>query len=144
MWQCPKCKREFKNTNQNHFCETPTSIDAYILEQPEAIRPILVRVRDTIRAAAPDAVEKISWQMPTFWQGENLIHFAASKKHLGLYPGDLSLAPFAERLEGRCTPKGAIHFPYDEPIDYDLIAEITKYRVEAAAQHRIEKKSKKD
>ncbi|WP_109709098.1 DUF1801 domain-containing protein [Faecalicatena contorta] len=130
MWQCPKCKREFKNMNQDHFCgEAPKTIDEYIKAHPEQVRPILAKVRETIRTAAPDAVEKISWSMPTFWQEENLIHFAAFKKHLGIYPGDLSLNPFEERLAGYHRTKGAIHFPYDKPVDYELIADITRWRV---------------
>ena len=63
-----------------------------------------------------------------FWQGENLIHFAAFKKYLGIYPGDMSLSPFDERLAGYHRTKGAIQFPYDKPIDYELIADITRWR----------------
>lgn len=129
MWQCPKCNREFKNTNQDHFCGKIETIDQYIEEQPDELQPILQKVRETIRAAAPDAIEKISWRMPTFWQSENLIHFAAFKKHLGIYPGDLSLVPFEDRLEGYRRTKGAIKFPYDKPVDFELIADITRWRV---------------
>ena len=131
MWQCPKCKREFKNTNQNHYCGKIETIDQYIAEYPDEIQDVLQKVRETIRKAAPDAVEKISWRMPTFWQGENLIHFAAFKNHLGIYPGDLSLSPFEDRLEGYHRTKGAIQFPYTKTIDYDLIADITTWRVKA-------------
>lgn len=134
MWQCPKCSREFKNTNQDHFCVKISVIDEYIAEQPEEVQPILHKVRETIRTAAPDAVEKISWRMPTFWQGENLIHFASFKKHLGIYPGDLSLNPFENRLEGYHRTKGAIQVPYDKPIDYNLIADITRWRVAAVCE----------
>jgi uncharacterized protein YdhG (YjbR/CyaY superfamily) len=131
MWQCPKCKREFKNTNQDHYCGKIETIDQYISEYPEDVQLILQKVRDTIRAVAPDAVEKISWRMPTFWQGENLIHFAAFKNHLGIYPGDLSLNSFEDRLEGYRRTKGAIQFPFDKQIDYELIADITSWRVNA-------------
>jgi uncharacterized protein YdhG (YjbR/CyaY superfamily) len=130
MWICPKCGREFKKTNQDHFCgEKPTNIDEYISVQSDDVQVVLAKVRETIRAAAPDAIEKISWRMPTFWQGENLIHFAAFKKHLGIYPGDMSLSPFDERLAGYHRTKGAIQFPCDKPIDYELIADITRWRV---------------
>ena len=130
MWKCPKCGREFKHENQSHYCgDKPADIDEYISSQSNDVRIILVKVRETIRAAAPDAVEKISWSMPTFWQGENLIHFAAAKKHLGIYPGDLSLSPFEERLAGYRRTKGAIQFDYDKPIDYELIADIARWRV---------------
>lgn len=133
MWKCPECGREFKNPNQNHYCGgAPKTIDEYIEAQPEQVRPILVKVREIIRDAAPEAVEKISWQMPTFWQGENLIHFAAFKRHIGIYPGDLNLTPFADKLKGYHTTKGAIQFPLDKPVDYALIAEITRWRVQQA------------
>ena len=135
MWQCPKCGRDFKKQNQDHYCgDKPASIEEYIAAQAEELRPILEKIRKTIRKAAPKAVEKISWSMPTFWQGENLIHFAAFKKHIGIYPGDLSLTPFEERLSAYKTTKGAIQFPLDKPIDYGLIAEITKFRVAAASE----------
>jgi len=132
MWKCPKCGREFKNTNQNHSCsEKSASIDEYIAAQSEDVQPILVKVRNIIRAAAPDAVEKISWQMPTYWQGENLIHFCAHKKHLGIHPGAIDHFPdeLKTRLVDYKTSKGAIQFPYDKPIDYELIADITRWRV---------------
>lgn len=134
MWQCPTCKREFKNTNQDHYCINISSIDEYIAQQPAEVQPLLRQVRETIRAAAPAAEERISWRMPTFWQGENIIHFAAFKKHLGIYPGDLSLAPFEERLAGYSRTKGAIQFPYDQPLDYQLIADLTHWRVAAVAE----------
>ena len=84
MWKCPKCGRTFKNENQSHYCgKTPETVDEYILSQDEAIRGHLERVRNVLRAALPDAVEKISWSMPTWWKGHNIIHFAAAKKHIG-------------------------------------------------------------
>jgi len=129
MWTCPKCNREFQNTNQSHPCNEIDTIDAYIDDQPAEIRDLLRKVRATIREAAPDAKEKISWRMPTFWQGENLIHFAAQKAHLGIYPGDLSENPFEERLAGYHRTKGAIQFPYDK-VDFPLIADITRWRVQ--------------
>ena len=138
MWQCPKCGRDFKNTNQDHYCgEKPATIDEYIDAQPEKVRPILTKIRKTIKKAAPKAVEKIAWSMPTFWQGENIIHFAAFKKHIGIYPGDLSRLPFGEKLSVYKTTKGAIQLPLDKPIDYDLIAEITKYRVETVSSEKV-------
>jgi uncharacterized protein YdhG (YjbR/CyaY superfamily) len=133
MWKCTKCKRSFNKTKQEHYCcGAPSTIDEYIASQPEDIQALLEKVRKTIKKAAPKAVEKISWRMPTFWQGENLIHFAAFTKHIGIYPGDLSCLPFADRLSGSKTTKGAIQFPLDKPVDYKLIADITKFRVSAA------------
>lgn len=132
MWQCQKCGRSFKNTDQHHFCGKIETIDQYIFEQAEEIRPILQKIRETIRTAAPDAKEKISWQMPTFWQGENLIHFAAAKNHIGIYPGGEATTVFANRLTEFKTAKGTIQLPLAGPIPYDLIAEITRWRVAAA------------
>jgi predicted N-acetyltransferase YhbS/uncharacterized protein YdhG (YjbR/CyaY superfamily) len=107
----------------------PMDTDEYIAAQTKELQPILEQIRQTIRAAAPNAVERMSWQMPTFWQGENLIHFSVSSKHIGLYPGDEAVAAFAERLGGYSYSKGTIRLPIDKPIDYDLIADITRWRV---------------
>ncbi len=134
MWQCPNCHRRFLNENQSHFCRPIDTIDEYIAEQPEEVRPLLQSVRQTIRAAAPDATERISWQMPTFWQGENLIHFAAFQRHISLYPGSEAVAAFAHRLKGYKTSKGCIQFPFDKPIDHELIADIVRFRLEQAAK----------
>lgn len=111
-----------------------SSIDEYIAAQPEDVRPMLQSIRETIHAAAPEATEKISWQMPTFWQGENLIHFAAFKKHIGLYPGGKATTEFAERLAGYKTSKGAIQLPLGKPINYELITDIVRWRVNRQAK----------
>ena len=124
-----KCGRGFKNIEQSHFCGKIDSIDAYIADQPEEVRPLIQQIRETIRAAAPEATEIISWSMPTFWQGENLIHFAAFKKHIGLYPGGEATMAFVERLKGYKTSKGAIQLPFGKPIDFALITDIVKWRL---------------
>ncbi len=129
MWTCPDCGRAFKNERQDHYCGKASSIDAYIDAQAEAVKPLLRAVRETIRRAAPNAEERMSWQMPTFWQGENLIHFAAHKKHIGLYPGGEAVGVFAARLAGYKTSKGAIQLPLAKPIDHELIADIVRWRV---------------
>ena len=136
MWKCKKCGRAFKNIEQSHYCGKIDSIDAYIADQPEEVCPLLQQIRETIRAAAPEATEKISYQMPTFWQakvaprGENLIHFAVFKKHIGIYPGGDATAAFAERLTDYKTSKGAIQLPLGKPIDFVLITDIVKWRLE--------------
>jgi len=129
MWICDKCGRGFKNKNQEHYCGKFSTIDEYISVQLPEIQPILHKVRSVIRENAPNAIEKISWNMPTFWQGDYLIHFAAFKKHLGIYPGDLTATPFINKLDQYKHTKGAIQFPYDKPIDYDFISKIVKYKV---------------
>jgi uncharacterized protein YdhG (YjbR/CyaY superfamily) len=132
MWKCPKCGREFKNAEKNHFCGKISTVDDYIADQPEEVQPLLQSVRKTIRDTAPEATEKISWQMPTFWQGENIIHFAAFKNHIGIFPGGEAVGVFADRLTGYKTSKGTIHFPLGKQIDHGLIADIVRWRVEQA------------
>ena len=134
MWKCPKCGRTFNYTNQDHYCERIATIDEYIAAQPEDVQPLLQQVRKTIRSAAPQATEKISWQMPTFWQGENVIHFAAFKKHISIFPGGEATEVFAERLAGYKTSKGTIQFPLNKPIDYQLIADITQWRIKQVGE----------
>ena len=99
-------------------------IDEYIAAQDEAIQPRLNAIRDTIRAALPDAVEKISYQMPTYWKGRNIIHFAAFKNHIGLYPGGEAPVVFAEKLKDYKTSKGTIQIHHDQELPLDLIKEI--------------------
>ncbi|HCX61337.1 MAG TPA: hypothetical protein DHU59_02740 [Clostridiales bacterium] len=136
MWQCPKCKREFKNTNQDHFCgEPPKTIDAYIDAQSEEVQPLLNQVRDTLRAVLPHAEERISWSMPTYWRKQNIIHFAAFKKHIGLYPGDKAVEHFKEKLTEYKTSKGAIQFPYSKSLPLTLIAEIAKWCYDTGNHH---------
>jgi uncharacterized protein YdhG (YjbR/CyaY superfamily) len=106
------------------------TIDEYIDSQREEVKPFLRKIRETIRVNAPDAIEKISWQMPTFWQKENLIHFAAFKHHIGIFPGGEVVGIFADRLKDYKTSKGTIQFQLNEPVDYQLITDIVKFRVE--------------
>ena len=128
MWTCPKCGRNFRNNNQSHYCgKAPQTIAEYIREQPEAVQPILRQLQETIREAIPDAKEKISWSMPTFWKGRNLIQFAASQKHIGLYPGPEAVEAFADRLEGYPTSKGTIRLPLNQPMPLELIADIARW-----------------
>ena len=129
MWLCPKCNREFKNTEQDHYCSKVETIDQYIAEQTEKVQPILQKIREVIRAAAPEATEKVSWRMPTFWQGENLIHFAAFKNHVSIFPGGEASTVFADKLTGYKVAKGTIQFPLSKPLPYEIIDEITRWRV---------------
>lgn len=125
MWKCPKCGRSFEHQNQSHFCgEKPKTIAEYISAQPEEIQPYLNAVRSAIQKAIPEAEERISWSMPTYWKEHNIIHFAAHKKHIGLYAGTEAVIAFEKSLEGYKTSKGAIQFPYAKPIPLDLIGQI--------------------
>lgn len=125
MWKCPDCGRAFQNEAQHHFCgQPPQTIAAYIAAQSEELQPRLTEVYTLLKAALPNATEKISWQMPTFWNGHNLIHFAAAKKHIGLYPGDRATTVFADKLADFATSKGTIRLPNHQPLPSALITEI--------------------
>lgn len=127
MWKCPKCGREFKNQDQGHYCLKPENIDEYIVSQDELARPYLQAVREAIHRAIPEAQERISWSVPTFWDGRNVIQFAASKKHLGLYPGPEAVEHFEDRLADYKTSKGTIRLPYRDPFPLDLVADIARW-----------------
>lgn len=127
MWNCPKCGREFKNVNQSHYCgEKPKTIEEYILSQEEEKQGDLSAVRQALHEALPEAEERISWSMPTYWKGHNIIHFAASKKHIGLYPGPEAVSFFQEQLKDYKTDKGTIRIPYGA-VDKELIQRIARW-----------------
>ena len=105
------------------------TIDAYIALFSADIQKILKEMRAVIKAAAPEAEEKISYQMPTFAQKGNLVHFAAHKNHIGFYPNPSGIEKFRTELAEYETSKGAIQFPYEKPIPYDLIRRIVVFRV---------------
>lgn len=132
MWECPKCGRKFQKNQQSHYCgAAPKTIEEYIQSQPEEAQPYLTAIYGAIREALPDAAEKISWSMPTFWKKQNLIQFAAAKKHIGLYPGPEAVAFFSDRLTEYPTSKGTIQLPYSKPLPLALIGEIAKWCEEA-------------
>jgi len=123
-WKCPKCGRTFSRQQQDHYCVKPQNIDEYIAAQDESVQPRLREVRAVLRDALPEAEERISWSMPTYWKGKNLIHFAAFKKHLGIYPGDEAIAAFADELADYKTSKGAIRLPYDRELPAELLTRL--------------------
>ena len=132
MWKCPKCGREFKRTDQDHYCgKAPADIDEYILRQEKEIQPLLVSLRNTIRDAIPEAEETIAWSMPTWKKKGNIIHFAVSKKHIGFYVEQEAVDFFAERLKDLETNKGVIRLKFDREPPLSLIADIAKWSYEA-------------
>jgi uncharacterized protein YdhG (YjbR/CyaY superfamily) len=106
-----------------------TSIDEYIEAFPQETQKILKEIRATIKAAAPQAEEKISYQMPTFFLNGNLVHFAAFKNHIGLYPTPSGTEAFKEEIVQYKSAKGSIQLPLDEPMPLELISRIVKFRV---------------
>lgn len=107
-----------------------STIDEYIRSFPRDVQAVLERMRQTIRKAAPDAVESISYQMPAFkLNGKALVYFAAFEKHIGFYPIPSGIEAFKEELSQYKQGKGSVQFPLDEPMPYDLVEKIVKYRV---------------
>jgi uncharacterized protein YdhG (YjbR/CyaY superfamily) len=106
-----------------------TTIDEYISQCPEDVQPILVKIRAVIKESAPDAVEKISYRMPAFYLKGTLVWFAAFTHHIGFYPTGAGIEAFKEELSAYKFSKGAVQFPLDQPIPYELIRRIVKYRV---------------
>ena len=127
MWKCPKCGREFSRQEQDHSCVKPKTIDEYIAAQEEAVQPRLKEMRSLIRSAIPEAEERISWSMPTYWKGKNLLHFAAFKKHLGFYPGDEAVARFKDELNNYDVSKGTIRLPYSADLPAELIQRMARW-----------------
>jgi uncharacterized protein YdhG (YjbR/CyaY superfamily) len=121
----------------------PKDIDEYIAGFPEDVQAILVKVRMTIREAAPDAEEAISYQMPTFKLQGNLVHFAGYKNHIGFYPAPHGIEQFKNELSGYKGGKGSVQFPLDRPIPYDLIREIVAFRVKENLEKAAAKAGKK-
>ena len=106
------------------------TIDEYINKFPKDVQLILENMRRTIKKASPDAIEAISYQMPTFkLNGKNLVHFAAWKKHIGFYPTPSGTETFKKELSIYKSSKGAVQFPLDKKIPYTLISKIVKFRV---------------
>ena len=116
-----------------------TDINAYISELPEEIRVILEQVRTTIQQAAPEAKETIKYGMPTFVLNGNLVHFAAFKNHIGFYPAPTGIDAFIDELAVYRTGKGTIQFPIDQPIPFDLITKVVKFRLEENLKKRKNK-----
>lgn len=114
---------------------TADPIGDYITAQPERVRPLLRQVHSTLRAALPDTEERISWGMPTYWREHNIIHFAAAKAHIGLYPGAEAMEQFALKLTDYKTSKGAVQFPYSRPLPLTLIAEIAQWCYDTGNHH---------
>ena len=119
-----------------------TSIDEYIATCPKEIQKKLQELRKTIKAAAPEAQEKISYQMPAFDLKGNLVWFAAFKNHIGFYPTPSGIEPFKDELSIYQSTKGAIQFPIDKPLPLELISKIVKHRVSESLK-KAEAKAKK-
>jgi len=122
---------------------TYSSIDEYIATFPEDIQKKLQDIRATIKAAAPEAQEKISYQLPTYFLQGNLVHFAAFKNHIGFFPVPSGMEAFKDELSAYETSKGGVRFPLNQPLPLELINRIVKFRVAENLKHAELKAGKK-
>jgi uncharacterized protein YdhG (YjbR/CyaY superfamily) len=107
----------------------PKNVDEYISGFPKDVQKKLAELRTTIRKAAPDAEEIISYQMPAYSLNGNLVYFAAYKNHIGFYPTASGIKNFESDLSKYESSKGAVKFPIDKPLPLGLITKIVKFRV---------------
>jgi uncharacterized protein YdhG (YjbR/CyaY superfamily) len=111
------------------------SIDEYIASFPTEIQAVLEQLRQTVKKAAPEAQEKISYQIPTFTLNGNLVHFAAYKNHIGFYGASGATGAFKEELSPYVAGKGTLRFRLDRPLPLSLISDIVKFK----AKENLEK-----
>jgi len=121
----------------------PKTIDDYIAGCPKETQALLKKIRATIRKAAPEAEEAMSYQMPTFKLKGNLVHFAAFKNHIGFYPAPTGIEKFKKELAIYQGGKGTLQFPLDQPIPYDLISKVVKFRAKENLARAAAKGKKK-
>jgi len=117
----------------------PNTIDEYIAQFPEDVQQILVKIRAVIRESAPGAVEKISYQMPGFYLNGNLVWFGAHQHHIGFYPKPSAIEAFEKDLSTYKVSKGAVQFPLDKAMPYELISQMVKFRVAENLKNKRDK-----
>jgi len=121
--------------------QTAESIDGYIHNCPENIQLILQKLRSSLQALMPEAQEVISYGIPTFkLKGKNVVHYAAFKNHISLFPGASGVQAFEEQLTSYTTSKGTIQFPLNQPLPMELITTIVKFRIEETLAKTTKKK----
>ncbi len=122
------------------------SIDDYIATFSEDTQALLETVRATVKASAPEAEERISYQMHAFALKGNLVYFAAWKNHIGFYPASTTVSEaFRDELSGYENSKGSIRFPNNQPLPTELISRIVQFRVaENLNKARVKSRKKKE
>lgn len=108
----------------------PQTVEAYIEQYPEEIQVRLRSLRQLIRDLVPEATEKISYGMPAYYFHGYLVYFGAFKNHIGFYPIPSGIKAFPEDLAAYKTSKGAIQFPHQEPLPFELVEKLVRFRVE--------------
>jgi uncharacterized protein YdhG (YjbR/CyaY superfamily) len=110
--------------------DKPSKVEEYLAAFPEEIKKLLQKLRKCIQTAAPEAQEKISYGMPTFYLKGNLVHFAGYQRHIGFYPTPSAVQEFQNELASYKTSKGAVQFPLDQDLPLELITRMVKFRVQ--------------
>jgi uncharacterized protein YdhG (YjbR/CyaY superfamily) len=121
----------------------PGTVDEYIATFPAEVQELLQKIRQTIRSAAPQAIETISYQMPAYMLNGGLLSFAAWKTHIAIYPAPQGDEQFNAELSLYKTEKSTVRFPLDKPIPYDLIRKIVEIRVKNNLEKAESKQKKK-
>lgn len=125
MWTCPKCGREFKRTNQDHYCgKAPESVEEYIGLQPEEAQTILSELVQIVRDSVPGVHERIAWSMPRFEKDGRSISCAAFKKHVSLYADVEVFDACKPQLDGYVIKKNVLYLPYGQDLPKDVIEHI--------------------
>ena len=128
MWKCPKCGREFKRTNQGHYCgKAPETVLEYIALQPREMQTRLTEMMTALKNSVPDVNERILWSMPYYEKDGESISFSACINHISFYAGVEAIERFAPELKEFATKKNAIYFPYDKALPANLIERIVKW-----------------
>lgn len=127
MWTCPKCGREFKRTNQGHYCgKAPENVNDYIEFQTPEARDHLAAIRSIILSSVPDIKERIAWSMPVYENEKGSVSFSACKSHVSLYADMDVLDNFKQQLSGYVIKKKAVYFPYSKALPEKVIEGIVK------------------
>ncbi len=127
MWKCPKCGREFRRTNQGHYCgNAPVDVNEYIEAQAVEAHAHLTELRNIIRNNVPDVRERIAWSMPVYEKEKRSVSFAACKKHVSLYVDFEILETFKLQLSEFEIKKNALYLPYNKTLPVELITDIIK------------------
>lgn len=128
VWVCPKCGREFRRTNQGHYCgKPPKTVMEYIKAQPAEAQAHLTMIVDIINAVIPGVQARISWSMPVYEKDGKSISFSACKNHVSVYVGSEAIEKFTPDLSGFDARKNAVYFPYSKNLPGKLIEDMVKW-----------------
>lgn len=127
MWTCPKCGREFKRTNQGHYCgKAPESVDEYIELQILQARIYIIELRNIIKRCVPEVKERIAWSMPLFEKDKHSISLADCKKHISLYVDTKTIEMLKPQLSELEIKKNASYIPYDKDLPIKTIENVIR------------------